>query len=290
MKIHEYQAKQILKKYDIPIQDGLVVENENDISDTIKDVQTIFNSKDVIVKAQIHAGGRGKGGGIKYCKGYDDAVIHSNNILGMQLTTKQTGLHGKKVKKIMITEALDINKEYYIALTLDRKKKQIVIMASSEGGMDIEEVAKKTPKKINKIWVDPLNGIQDKQILDLGSLYPTRDFSYVLDTVNGFIAVYESDKTVGEVINCGSDYEISIGDLAKKIANIVGIKIDIRTDDIRIRPKKSEVQRLWSDNKKLLQLTKFKPSISLDDGLKRTIDWFSYDENIKHYKSHIYNV
>lgn len=130
----------------------------------------------------------------------------------------------------------------------------------------------------------------DKQILDLGSLYPTRDFSYVLDTVNGFITVYESDKTVGEVINCGSDYEISIGDLAKKIANIVGIKIDIRTDDIRIRPKKSEVQRLWSDNKKLLQLTKFKPSISLDDGLKRTIDWFSYDENIKHYKSHIYNV
>ena len=81
MKIHEYQAKQILKKYNIPIQDGLVVEDENNINDTIKNVQKTFNSEDVIIKAQIHAGGRGKGGGIKYCKVYDDAVIHSNNIL-----------------------------------------------------------------------------------------------------------------------------------------------------------------------------------------------------------------
>ena len=170
MKIHEYQAKQLLKKYNIPIQDGLVAEKKDEINNIIKSVQKTFNSEDVIVKAQIHAGGRGKGGGIKYCQGYDDAVIHSNNILGMQLITKQTGSNGKEVKKIMITEALDISKEYYIALTLDRKKKQIVIMASSEGGMDIEEVAEKTPEKIKKIWVDPVEGIQDNQILDLISI------------------------------------------------------------------------------------------------------------------------
>ena len=170
MKIHEYQAKQLLKKYNIPIQDGLVAEKKDEINNIIKSVQKTFNSEDVIVKAQIHAGGRGKGGGIKYCQGYDDAVIHSNNILGMQLITKQTGSNGKEVKKIMITEALDISKEYYVALTLDRKKKQIVIMASSEGGMDIEEVAEKTPEKIKKIWVDPVEGIQDNQILDLISI------------------------------------------------------------------------------------------------------------------------
>ncbi len=167
MKIHEYQAKQILKKYNIPIQDGLVVDNRGDINETIKNVQKTFNSKDLIIKAQIHAGGRGKGGGIKYCKDSDDAIVHANNILGMKLITKQTGREGKKVKKIMITEALDINKEYYIALTLDRKKKQIVVMASSEGGMDIEEVAEKTPEKIKKIWINPIKGIQDEQIYNL---------------------------------------------------------------------------------------------------------------------------
>ena len=99
MKIHEYQAKQLLKKYNIPIQDGLVAEKKDEINNIIKSVQKTFNSEDVIVKAQIHAGGRGKGGGIKYCQGYDDAVIHSNNILGMQLITKQTGSNGEEVKK-----------------------------------------------------------------------------------------------------------------------------------------------------------------------------------------------
>jgi len=164
MKIHEYQAKQILKKYNIPIQDGLVVDNKQSIEKTIKDVQINFNTEDLIVKAQIHAGGRGKGGGIKYCKGFEDAKMHAENILGMQLITKQTGLDGQKVQKVMITEALDISKEYYIALTLDRQKKQIVIMASSEGGMDIEEVAEETPEKIKKIWVDPTEGIHNNQI------------------------------------------------------------------------------------------------------------------------------
>ena len=167
MKIHEYQAKKILKQYNIPVQDGLIVDKKDDIEKITKKVQQMFNSEDLIVKAQIHAGGRGKGGGIKYCKGLEDAIIHANNILGMQLITKQTGKDGKKVKKIMITEAFNIQEEYYIALTLDRKKKRIVIMVSSEGGMDIEEVAKKTPEKIKKIWVDPSNGINKEQVYSL---------------------------------------------------------------------------------------------------------------------------
>ena len=202
MKIHEYQAKQLLKKYNIPIQDGLVAEKKDEINNIIKSVQKTFNSEDVIVKAQIHAGGRGKGGGIKYCQGYDDAVIHSNNILGMQLITKQTGSNGKEVKKIMITEALDISKEYYVALTLDRKKKQIVIMASSEGGMDIEEVAEKTPEKIKKIWVDPVEGIQDNQILDLISILDleTKLINDCKDIISNLYKCYwETDASLIEI-------------------------------------------------------------------------------------------
>jgi len=199
MKIHEYQAKQLLKKYNIPIQDGLLVDNEKNIKETIKNVQKTFDSEDLIVKAQIHAGGRGKGGGIKYCKGYDEAVVHSNNILGMNLITKQTGKNGQKVRKIMITEALDISKEYYIALTLDRKKKQIVIMASSEGGMDIEEVAEKTPEKINKIWINPIEGINDEQITNLIS---------VLNLENGLIN--DCKDIINKLYNCYWETDASL--------------------------------------------------------------------------------
>ena len=137
MKIHEYQGKKILKDFDVPIQDGYIIEDINTAEDTIKKVQQDFNTKDVIVKAQIHAGGRGKGGGVKYSADFGTALEHTKNILGMNLITQQTGPEGKQVNKVYITEAFDIKKEYYAAITLDRSKKRDVFMVSTEGGVNI---------------------------------------------------------------------------------------------------------------------------------------------------------
>ena len=163
MNIHEYQAKEILKQYNIPIQDGLICESETSIESTIKSVSEKFNTNQFVIKAQIHAGGRGKGGGVKFCKSQEDAIESAKSILGMNLITPQTGAQGQVVKKIMIAEALDIAKEFYLAITLDRSKGQDVIMASTEGGVEIEEVAEKTPEKIIKVWVDPTIGLQAYQ-------------------------------------------------------------------------------------------------------------------------------
>ena len=166
MKIHEYQAKEILEKFDIPIQRGHLLNNKADINSTIKRVQENFDTEAVIVKAQVHAGGRGKGGGVKYCATYEDAQNAANSILGMNLITHQTGPEGKKVNKILITEALDIKKEYYFAITFDRSKNCDVFIVSDEGGVDIEEVAKNSPEKIIKAWINDsenslLNGINE---------------------------------------------------------------------------------------------------------------------------------
>jgi len=167
MKIHEFQGKNIFKHYGIPIQDGYVVDNLADASATIEKVQQEFNSKAVMVKAQIHAGGRGKGGGVKYCPTTKDALENVSNMLGMNLITPQTGAGGQKVRKVYITEALDIQKEYYCALTLDRAKTKDVFMVSSEGGVEIEKVAEETPEKIIKVWIDPLIGMKIPQAREL---------------------------------------------------------------------------------------------------------------------------
>jgi len=159
MKIHEYQAKNILKKYNIPIQDGYTISNINDAEKTILKVQEDFDTNDFVVKAQIHAGGRGKGGGVKYSPNFDSALKNANDILGMNLITHQTGEKGKLVNTIYITEAFDIKKEYYVAITLDREKRKDVFMVSTEGGVNIEDVAKNTPDKITKIWIDPLDDL-----------------------------------------------------------------------------------------------------------------------------------
>lgn len=128
----------------------------------------------------------------------------------------------------------------------------------------------------------------------LGSLHPTRDFNYVADTVAGFIAVTESERSVGEVINIGCNYEISIGDTAALIADIMGVDIEIETDDIRLRPDMSEVERLWADNRKALELTGWQPNYGGKEGLRRglteTIDWFSNLDNLSYYKADRYNI
>jgi len=133
-----------------------------------------------------------------------------------------------------------------------------------------------------------------KRSIKLGSLHPTRDFSYVKDTVCGFIAVAESDRSVGEVINVGSNYEISIGETARLIAEVMGAEIEIETEDIRIRPEKSEVERLWADNSKAKELLGWEPAYGGREGFKRGLEdtaaWFTDPENLKRYKADIYNI
>ncbi len=167
MKIHEYQAKKILKEFNVPIQDGYVIEDTLNAKKTVKKVQNDFGSEAVVVKAQIHAGGRGKAGGVKFCSSADKAENEIKEMMGKKLVTHQTGPEGKEVKKIFITEALDIKSEFYVAITLDRAKEMNVIMASPEGGVDIEEVAEKTPEKIHKVWIEPNYGLRGFQIKKL---------------------------------------------------------------------------------------------------------------------------
>mgnify|MGYP000524769232 CR=1 FL=1 len=163
MKVHEYQGKKIFADFGMPVQDGYVFEKIEDAESTIKRVQKDFNTKDVVVKAQIHAGGRGKGGGVKYSPDFDKALENAKNILGMNLVTHQTGESGQLVRKVYVTEAFDIAEEYYAAITLDRGKGMDVFMVSSEGGVEIEKVAAETPEKIVKVWIDPLLGMKSFQ-------------------------------------------------------------------------------------------------------------------------------
>ena len=163
MKIHEFQGKEVFKSFSIPVPRGYLVEDEQNSSYVLKKALADFNSDTIVVKAQIHAGGRGKGGGVKVCKGFDDALKNINKIMGMQLVTHQTGSRGQKVRKIYLEEAFSIKKEYYCAITLDRNLGKDVFMVSTEGGMEIEKVAEDTPDKIVKTWIDPLLGMKNFQ-------------------------------------------------------------------------------------------------------------------------------
>ena len=133
-----------------------------------------------------------------------------------------------------------------------------------------------------------------KRKIKLGALHPTRDFNFVMDTVRGFVAIAESEKSVGEVINVGSNFEISIGDTVKMIAEVMGVEVEIETDQVRLRPEKSEVDRLWADNNKAKILTGWEPAYGGKEGFKRgiaeTVAWFNKPENLKNYKADIYNV
>ena len=200
MKIHEYQAKEILKKYNIPIQEGYAIGNSADIDSTIKKVQVDFNCEAVIVKAQIHAGGRGKGGGVKYCPTFEDAQGAANTILGMNLITNQTGPEGKMVNKILITEALDIEKEYYFAITFDRSKNSDVFIVSSEGGVDIEEVAENNPDQIIKAWIDDSPNALESAVKEIITSLSLEKFENVEQMFKDLYKCYiESDCSLLEI-------------------------------------------------------------------------------------------
>lgn len=167
MKIHEYQAKEILRRHKANVPFGVVIDKKENASKAHDEVTSKTGGSVVVVKAQIHAGGRGKGGGVKVTKTKDDATAAVDKILGMQLITPQTGPEGKKVLKVYLEQGIDIAKEYYLSILLDRSIRKTILMASTEGGMEIEEVAETHPEKILKIAVDPGIGLQVNQARQL---------------------------------------------------------------------------------------------------------------------------
>ena len=190
MKIHEYQAKQILAKYGVPVPKGNVAFSVDEALMVAEDLK----SEVYVAKAQIHAGGRGKGGGVKVSKGLEALRKNAETILGMQLVTHQTGPAGQKVKQLLIEEGIDISKELYCSVLVDRGKQRIVILASTEGGMDIEEVAANTPEKIKKVFVDPSVGLRPYQANELAfglKIHETNP-KLIRSAVSVFMALYKT--------------------------------------------------------------------------------------------------
>ena len=198
MKIHEYQAKEIIKSYGAAVPESKVVFNLDDVKNAVEEL----GSETVVVKAQIHAGGRGKAGGVKVVKGVDSAVEAAQSIFGKKLVTHQTGPEGKEVKRLLIEKGVEIKKELYLGMVVDRSNNSVVIMASEEGGVEIEEVAAKSPEKILKEYIDSCVGLRPFQTTKLGYKLGfdknlVREFSkFVSALYNAFI---EKDCSLAEI-------------------------------------------------------------------------------------------
>jgi len=198
MKIHEYQGKEILKRYGVPVPRGIPCFT---VDEAVKAAETLGGPV-WVVKAQIHAGGRGKGGGVKVAKSLDEVREWAGKILGMQLVTHQTSPEGQKVRRLLVEEGADIKKELYLGMVVDRVTQRVTVMASSEGGMDIEEVAEHSPEKIHKVAVDPVAGLSDAEADDLsrkigvpeGSLPKARAVLQGL-----YKAFWETDSSLAEI-------------------------------------------------------------------------------------------
>ena len=197
MKVHEYQAKEILRRYGVPTPRGIVVDTPDEARQAAKEL-----GGRAVVKAQIHAGGRGKGGGVKLAKTADEAAELAKSILGMTLVTHQTGPEGRLVRKVLIEEALNLDKEFYLAITLDRASGMNVIMVSQQGGMDIEEVAERDPNAIQRIAIDTVVGAQPFQARQVAyALGLSGDpFKKCVDFVQKLVRAYvETDAALAEI-------------------------------------------------------------------------------------------
>ena len=198
MKIHEYQGKEILRGFGVPVPRGYPAFSVLEASEA---AQRLGGSV-WVVKAQIHAGGRGKGGGVKLARSHDDVKKLAGEILGMQLKTHQTGPDGQKVRRLLVEEGADIRKEYYVAAVTDRATQKVAMMASSEGGMDIEQVAHDTPEKIVKVFIDPLVGMSDTQAVELarGIGVPAASQAQAVDIFKKLYTCYmETDASLAEI-------------------------------------------------------------------------------------------
>jgi succinyl-CoA synthetase beta subunit len=198
MKIHEYQGKDILRQFGIPVPRGYAAFSVLEATEAAQKL----GGPVWVVKAQIHAGGRGKGGGVKLARSLDEVKALSTEILGMQLKTHQTGPDGQKVRRLLIEEGADIKKEYYVAAVTDRGTQKVALMASSEGGMDIEEVAHATPEKILKVFIDPATGLTDAQGAELamGIGVPAASQAQAIDVFKKLYQCYmDTDCELAEI-------------------------------------------------------------------------------------------
>jgi succinyl-CoA synthetase beta subunit len=198
MKIHEYQGKEILRNFGVPVPRGIPAFT---VQEAVEAAQKLGGPV-WVVKAQIHAGGRGKGGGVKLGRSIEEVKKLAGEILGMQLKTHQTGPEGQKVRRLLIEDGADIKKELYVSVVTDRASQKVAMMASSEGGMDIEEVAHATPEKIIKVFVDPLIGLTDAQALELarGIGIPEASQKQAVDVFQKLYKCYmEADASLVEV-------------------------------------------------------------------------------------------
>ena len=198
MKIHEYQGKEILRNFGVPVPRGIPAFT---VQEAVEAAQKLGGPV-WVVKAQIHAGGRGKGGGVKLARSIDEVKKLAGEILGMQLVTHQTGPEGQKVRRLLIEDGADIKKEYYVSAVTDRASQRVAIMASSEGGMNIEEVAHATPEKIIKVFVDPAVGLTDAQAKELadGMTVPAGSTAQAVDVLKKLYKVYmDTDASLVEI-------------------------------------------------------------------------------------------
>ena len=198
MKIHEYQGKEILRQFGVPVPRGIAAFT---VQEAVEAAQKLGGPV-WVVKAQIHAGGRGKGGGVKVAKTIEDVKRIAGEILGMQLITHQTGPVGQKVRRLYIEDGADIQKEYYVSIVTDRATQKIAFIASSEGGMDIEEVAHSHPEKIIKLFVDPLVGLTDAQGKELaaGIGMPADSVAQTVDVLQKLYKCYmDTDASLVEI-------------------------------------------------------------------------------------------
>ena len=198
MKIHEYQGKELLRKFGVPVPRGIAAFT---VQEAVEAAQKLGGPV-WVVKAQIHAGGRGKGGGVKLARSIDEVRTLAGQILGMQLVTHQTGPQGQKVRRLLIEDGADIRKEYYVSVVTDRASQRVALMASSEGGMDIEEVAHATPEKILKVFVDPATGLTDARAAGLanGIGVPPGSTAQCVDVLRKLYRCYmETDASLVEI-------------------------------------------------------------------------------------------
>ena len=198
MKIHEYQGKEILRKYGVATPRGFPCFS---VDEAVEAAQKL-GGRAWVVKAQIHAGGRGKGGGVKLARSLADVKSHAGAILGMQLKTHQTGPSGQKVRRLLIEEGADIRKELYLGMVVDRGSQRVVLMASSEGGMDIEEVAAKSPEQIHRVTIDPATGLNDRDAEDVARRIgiPQRAIPQARELLKALYRAFdETDASLAEV-------------------------------------------------------------------------------------------
>ncbi len=247
MKVHEYQAKEILRRYGVAVPRGIMVDNPEAARQAAKEL-----GGRVVVKAQIHAGGRGKGGGVKLAKDADEAVELTKKILGMILVTPQTGPQGRVARKVLLEEALNIDKEFYLGITLDRRAGKPVIMASKQGGMEIEEVAARDPKAIHRETVDPVLGVQPFQARQVAYALGVsgEPFKKVVEFIRKLMRAYvEMDASLMEVNPL----------LITKEGNVLALDCKMTFDDNAMFRHKDEAEMrdLYEEDELEVEASKF---------------------------------